>query len=258
MRMCAIEGCNRNAKARGWCELHYRRWAKTLGPGGVHSVPRRDIRIIDMAGMVFHNMTVIKLAPRRIRGTYWLCRCICGNEREVLRGNLVRGGAKSCGCKSASAISAARTTHGKRNTNEYKIWAGMKNRCLNSDNPAFKYYGGRGIKVCQRWMKFENFFADMGRKPAGKSLDRINNDGNYEPGNCRWATSLEQHRNQRTNRRIEFNGERLLITEWARRFSLDKSLLTRRIRKFGEKKAMELGGHLFYKTRRVRNGSQTS
>lgn len=105
----------------------------------------------------------------------------------------------------------------------------MISRCKLPSGRAYKYYGGRGIKVCERWVKFENFLVDMGERPTGKSIDRINNDGNYEPGNCRWATDIEQHRNRSDNVRITFNGETMTMAEWEERLSMKRGLLRDRI-----------------------------
>jgi hypothetical protein len=138
----------------------------------------------------------------------WLCRCDCGTQKEVAQGNLGRC-IFSCGClhKELAAASKLRLTHGMRNSVEYATWNSMKNRCFNPKSQAFKNYGGRGITVCERWMKFENFFSDMGPRPDGLEIDRINNNGNYEPDNCRWTTrsvnilnTRERLRNRTTGR----------------------------------------------------------
>ncbi len=113
----------------------------------------------------------------------------------------------------------------------YSCWQHMKRRCLSKNDPAYKNYGGRGIKVCDRWLKFSNFYADMGDRPDGLSLDRIDNDGNYEPGNCRWATRKEQNRNTRRNRHITYKGETKILIEWVEHFGIYKSIITDRLNK---------------------------
>lgn len=151
---------------------------------------------------------IVKERVSRTSHRQWrhLYQCpLCPNQ-FIARGDQVKdGNTKSCGCyhkKRVSETSTGRSktySHGKCNTPEYYSWASMKSRCYNKQAHNYKYWGGRGIRVCPQWEKFENFLADMGPRPKGTTLDRVNNDGNYEPSNCRWATSLEQNNNRRDN-----------------------------------------------------------
>lgn len=123
------------------------------------------------------------------------------------------------------------TTHGMTATTEYCIWSGIVKRCTNPKTKIFPFYGGRGIKVCHRWMKFENFYADMGPRPSkSHSIDRKHNDGDYEPSNCRWATRQEQMGNRRGNMYITMNGQTLCCAEWARRLGLQDQTIRRRVK----------------------------
>lgn len=153
-------------------------------------------------------------------------------------------------------------SHGETNSLAYYSWLCMKQRCLNPKDPRYKDYGGRGIKVDLRWMGFINFRADMGPRPQGTSLDRFpNKDGNYEPGNCRWATPKQQQRNMRTNRLIEYRGEKLTVMEWAERFGIPRDTLRARIeRGWDLDDAMTRRvdyGHLLQNEKRSRKSSET-
>lgn len=159
---------------------------------------------IDISGHKFGRLTVIKFSHvGKRRELIWLCRCDCGESRFVVISHLISGHSKSCGClsreKARDRGKKLLTKHGMHKTVEYQCWISMRARCINKKNCNFKNYGARGISVSKRWMEsFEAFYADMGDKPSPKhSIDRINNDGNYEPSNCRWADKKTQSNNQR-------------------------------------------------------------
>lgn len=179
--------------------------------------------------MQFDRWTVIRRAENRWgRVPYWLCRCACGVEKEVHGQRLQEGGSTSCGCSRIG--NGNRRKHGFTRTRIYKIWSNMLERCHNPKRHVFPYYGGRGIKVCDRWMSFENFLADMGHEPEGYTLDRIDTNGNYEPDNCRWASRKEQARNTRRNNVISFNGKSLSLSEWEEELGISQKVLCSRLR----------------------------
>ena len=150
----------------------------------------------------FNYLTTISFCRYDSGHAIWKCKCDCGNIAYVQGDKLINGYAKSCGCYRTANTIKRSTKHGqatrKNMTQEYRSYHDMKKRCYSSKNIGYKNYGGRGIKVCDRWLEsFENFYNDMGKCPKGYSLDRINNDGNYEPSNCRWASNTTQGRNSR-------------------------------------------------------------
>lgn len=161
-------------------------------------------RFKDLSGQVFSRWSVVSYAGMHPKnGAMWNCRCECGTERAVLGKYLWTAKSHSCGCYNLDRIVERNTKHGfaprKRKTAEYETWERMRGRCLNPANPRFHYYGGRGVTICPSWLdSFEAFLADMGPRPTPKhSIDRINNDGNYEPSNCRWALPIVQQNNRR-------------------------------------------------------------
>lgn len=167
--------------------------------------------------------------------TMVMCLCSCGNESVKAWSAVVSGKAKSCGClrvEQAKANGLASRKHGMRNTKEYSTWRGLFVRCYDKNAPNYPNYGALGITVCDRWHRFENFYADMGDRPTpGHSIDRIDVDGPYSPENCRWATETEQQRNKRNTVWVEWNGERLCVRDWEDRLGFPKEVIYHRLKK---------------------------
>lgn len=170
----------------------------------------------------------------RNRARYWTCRCDCGVEKDVRQDGLLNGRSRRCGKCNGRANGERETTHGQHETSEYRIWHAMRSRCENEKFTGYAYYGGRGIKVCERWRDFGNFIADMGKRPSsGHSIDRIDTDSDYCPENCHWATQKQQSNNMRNNVRLTHNGVTKTLSEWAEYVGISYKTLRGRVFQYG-------------------------
>ncbi len=192
-------------------------------------------RAQNLIGQRFGRLVVIGRAPNRpgVSNAIWLCRCDCGNESEVRSAALKNESIRSCGCLGRDHDAIARKTkHGMTSSREYRRWAGIKQRCNNPNDLGYKNYGGRGIRMCDRWNdSFENFLEDMGEAPPGMSIDRIDNDGDYDPSNCQWATPATQHRNRRNNHRMTARGKTMILWDWHKETGANRSTVLSRLRR---------------------------
>lgn len=210
---------------------------------------------LGMVGQRFDRLLIMSRAENRRDGTHqWLCRCDCGASIKVRRYDLIHKTVRSCGClrrdrgiANSSHLAELRKridhskqmVHGRSKTPTYFVWKEMTQRCTNPNDEAYRHYGGRGITICARWKGFENFLADMGERPNGLTLDRFpNNNGNYEPGNCRWATAKQQANNTRNNRLITFDGRTRTLAEWSDLLGLSQRTLWQRLQHWPIEKAL--------------------
>lgn len=195
-------------------------------------------KLIDLTGQIFGRLKVLehfKIVDRsgkRVR-TKWRCKCECGNITDVAGSSLRSGNTKSCGCLHKEKMSILKKIHGLRHSSEYYSWSAMRSRCSNPKNIRYKNYGGRGIKVCDEWLNdFVQYYKDMGPKPSPKhSIDRINNDGDYEPRNCRWATRNEQQRNTGQNVWLTYKGETKTQSEWSKELGMTRTTIRVKLKK---------------------------
>ena len=192
----------------------------------------------NLKGQKFSYLTVVKEVGSNKNGrTIWLCRCDCGNYHETLGKYLLDGSTTSCGCRRAKILSDTtkrQTTHNKSNTRLYRIWAAMRKRCRNINDSEYKNYGERGISICSEWDNFTTFYewAMANGYADNLTIDRINNDGNYEPNNCRWVSYKVQANNTRANHYITYNDETLTLQEWAEKVGISEKTLISRINRY--------------------------
>lgn len=175
--------------------------------------------------------------PGRLSDQFWLFQCDCGNTKISRLHDVKSGKINSCGCihkKQLADRNKANSKHGYSSTPTYNSWSGIVDRCCNPNSNNYQMYGEKGIMMCDRWKSsFENFLEDMGERPPGTSIDRIDVYGNYEPGNCRWADAKTQARNRSNNVKYEFNGKNLTLSEWSEIIGIRADTLSRRIKRQG-------------------------
>ncbi len=189
----------------------------------------------NLANQRFGKLVAIERADNRRKRTFWRCQCDCGVICDKATKELLNGDTRSCGCLKLEKLAERSTTHGCAaagdETPEYRVWKTMLSRCYNQNFPKYATYGARGITVCERWRyDFAAFLEDMGPRPSPRhSIDRIDNDGNYEPGNCRWASLEEQANNRRNNTMLTHDGQTLTIAQWSRETGISYTALVQRI-----------------------------
>lgn len=185
----------------------------------------------DLTGKFFGRLTVVAFCGSFDWQRYWQTKCSCGRFRVFTTSALTFQGAQSCGCLTTELRRAKSTKHGLSDSRVWRAWKEMKRRCTDHRRRNYSDYGGRGISVCERWNSFDNFLFDMGEPPDGMSIDRINNEGNYEKGNCRWTDRTTQNRNSRNCRLLSFGGQTRCVTEWAEITGLHVGTIRERLKK---------------------------
>jgi hypothetical protein len=188
-------------------------------------------KIKPMIGIKYNRLEALKEVRMGNRGMIYLFQCDCGNQKELCSSAVRSGHSKSCGCLRSEMTAAKNETHGAVGTPTYETWQGMKARCLNPNTTAYKNYGGRGITLCQEWLSFEQFIADMGERPDGHTLERIDNSKGYNKENCRWATYAEQNRNTRQNKFLTKNGKTMCMRDWAKETGIPYPTIQDRVRR---------------------------
>jgi hypothetical protein len=188
-------------------------------------------RYIDLSGKVFGRLTVTGIDTERVsKRPFWICKCNCGNIKSISGASLRGRDSNSCGCLAKELTIERSQTHGFSRTKTYKSWTGIWSRCRNPTDNHYELYGGRGISVDPYWEKFENFLSDMGERPDGMTIDRIDVNGNYCKENCRWATDKEQSNNRRTSKLITFDNETLTQIQWAEKLGISVTTLHTRLK----------------------------
>lgn len=183
--------------------------------------------LLDIIGETYGHFTVVSYAEKRHnKDNYWYIRCSCGEVKKIRQDLLLKGDLPRCGCREKVRAPKRYSAHPL-----LRIWLGMKSRCYDAGNKRYRNYGGRGITVCDRWLdSFDSFVEDMGERPSGYTLDRINNDGNYEPSNCRWVTKLVNNRNKSNNIYMVFMGIRFCLAELAALMGLSGKACSKRLK----------------------------
>lgn len=203
-------------------------------------------RVKDITGQIFGRLTVLQFSHSdpKWKIAHWVCRCQCGTIKTILGSSLKSGNTPSCGCQGLEHIAAVghrNATHGKSGLPEYNVWVAMLSRCFKKSNASYGYYGDRGITVCDRWLNVESFLNDMGTRPTPKhTIDRIDNNGNYSPDNCRWVTRTEQQNNRRVNIHVTHRGETHTVKEWALLLGMPPHTLYYRVKHWPIEQAMTL------------------
>lgn len=219
-------------------------WSSTDKDAKIHSLNLRVVTMAksfkrDLIGARFGRLVVEGFSPDETRDTRWFCRCDCGKVKTVIGQAMIRGLTKSCGCMHVDVQRAAKTKHGsagrtsKDRTAEYKTWASMMARCEWSKSSSFDRYGARGIRVCDRWHNFTNFLEDMGKRPKGFSIERIDNEKGYEPGNCKWASRIEQSLNTSRTIKVLHNGIAIPVYLLCERLGLSRHAVRSRAARRG-------------------------
>lgn len=186
------------------------------------------MKSLPLSGQTFGRLTVFDRCSQN--PSYWWCQCSCGSAaKRIYRSSLTRGLTRSCGCLWRETVPGANATHRKTKTSIYRLWSMMLDRCRNPQNKRYARYGGRGITVCELWYNFENFYDDMGERPVGKTLNRINNDGPYSPDNCEWASLKTQARNKSTNKLLTHEGKTQSLAAWAEELGIKRQTLSTRL-----------------------------
>ena len=196
-------------------------------------------RFVDMTGLRIGFLTVLGKSPKSTNRAFWRCACDCGNEVHANGRRLRDGKTISCGkcfrrARPSSGKAEPRQMHGHcadyKSSGTHNTWGAMLDRCRNPNHAAYPYYGRRGIRVCERWLDFTSFLADMGARPDGMTIERIDNNGNYEPGNCRWVAQSEQSKNTRANIQLTFNGRTMIASEWAKETGIRPGTIRYRVK----------------------------
>jgi hypothetical protein len=195
--------------------------------------PSKGVRFKDLTNQRFGRLTALLPVKKPWSSKYyWACRCDCGREVETIGSNLLRGNSTSCGCAKNEAVGALNFQHGMSKTRMFKIWAGIRKRCNNPNMTSYSHYGGRGIRVCERWDTFIQFYLDMKEGYADNlSLERINPNGDYEPSNCKWATAKQQARNKRNTVLLECDGVKRTAAEWEEITGVPRNTIWNRVKR---------------------------